>query len=144
MSGPMKHAEPDGSLTPSVEESEHGNKKLPNYSPRFAYGVRTVLLDVWVEVIGVLLSADIARGLVYFKELVVLVPPGELLTLVDLGTFVGNRVRLLRTDIPHRPLCIRLHESNAGHRQQQGNTLQIESRIDSMISEEEQSGEVSL
>lgn len=65
-------------------------------------------LDVWQEVLGVLQSIDRVSGVMSFRGLLVAVPPKELETLPDLEAYIGERVGLLRTDIPHRPLCVRL------------------------------------
>ena len=69
-------------------------------------------LDVWQEVLGVLQRVDRVSGVMSFKGLLVAVPPRELETLPDIETYIGMRVGLLRTDIPHRPLCVR-HDNSA-------------------------------
>ncbi len=43
------------------------------------------------------------------------VPPKELFVLPGLEKYIGCRIGLLRTDIPHRPLCARLEEQTKRH-----------------------------
>jgi hypothetical protein len=115
MSGTMKHATSDGPVTPRIEDTDHENMKLSKVKESFVC-TRTVLLDVWMEVLGFLSRVDVDRGLLYFQGLIVLVPPRELLTLLDIDRFIGRKVRLLRTDLLNKPLCI-LCEASTHQRQ---------------------------
>lgn len=67
-------------------------------------------LGEWQEVIGVLRSVDRISGVITFRNLRVIVPPRELEALRDLESFTGRRVGILRTDLPHKPLLLRLAE----------------------------------
>jgi hypothetical protein len=83
------------------------------------------LLDVWQEVLGVLLGVDRISGLLSFRGLNVVVPPRELACIPDFEIYLGRRIRLLRTDIPHRPLCVRLIESKTKHPNEQNTDLSL-------------------
>ena len=109
MPGTMQHEEPAGSPTPSIGFSDPGFKSSPSSAYDHAFA-RTQIhwLKVWSEALGVLQRVDRVSGVMSFKGLLVAVPPKELETLPDLEAYIGERVGLLRTDLPHRPLCVRL------------------------------------
>lgn len=67
-------------------------------------------LGEWQEAIGVLRGVDRISGVITFRNLRVIVPPRELEALRDLESFIGSRVGILRTDLSHKSLLIRLAE----------------------------------
>ena len=73
-------------------------------------GGESLSLRVWQEAIGVLADVDRVNGTIIFRSFQIIVPPRELDSLRDLETFTGCRVGLLRTDLPTRPLLLRLAE----------------------------------
>lgn len=112
----MQHEEPDGSPTPSGGFSDPGFKSSPSSAFDHVF-TRTQIhwQKVWSEVLGILQSVDRVSGVMSFKGLLVAVPPRELETLPDIETYIGERVGLLRTDIPHRSLCLRLDKPTKRH-----------------------------
>jgi len=67
-------------------------------------------LGEWQEALGVFVEVDRSSGVIAFLRLRIIVPPKELESLRDLEAYVGRRVGILRTDLPSKPLLIRLAE----------------------------------
>ena len=70
-------------------------------------GEVVVWLEVWQEATGFLVGVDRVCGILFFHGFKVMVPPGELNQLVELENQTGNKIAILRTDLPHRPLLQR-------------------------------------
>lgn len=70
-------------------------------------------LGEWQEALGVLVDVDRVNGVIAFRSFKIIVPPRELEYLRDLEALTGNRVGILRTDEPSRPLLARPAEPAA-------------------------------
>ena len=95
--------------------------------------VSVLRLGQWQEALGVLVGVDRDAGVIAFQSFKIIVPPRELEYLRDLEALTGNRVGILRTDEPSRPLLARPAEpaatttgeaprSDAPARQRRGST----------------------
>lgn len=67
-------------------------------------------LGHWQEALGVLVNIDKDGGVITFKSFKITVPPRELEHLPELEALTGSRIGILRTDLPQKPLLVRLAE----------------------------------
>jgi len=75
---------------------------------------KVALLRPWQEVTGVLEDFDLDMGFLRFNRCNIMIPPVELGKIPELKELIGRRIGVLRTDMPNRPLLVRVVDKVLG------------------------------